>query len=85
VFAEHGTVCWLCGHPGADTVDHILPTAHGGTDELSNLRPAHGRGRPELGCIGNYSRGARLWLRRPAPPTPPPRQVVPHAGPSRDW
>ena len=36
-------ICWLCGKPGADTVDHILPLskfpelAH----DLGNLRPAH--------------------------------------------
>ena len=35
--------CWLCGKPGADTVDHILPLsqfpelAH----DITNLRPAH--------------------------------------------
>jgi 5-methylcytosine-specific restriction endonuclease McrA len=38
-------VCWLCGLPGADTVDHILPLslhpelAH----DRSNLAPAHNR------------------------------------------
>ena len=36
-------ICWLCGKPGADEVDHILPLsqfpelAH----DLGNLRPAH--------------------------------------------
>ena len=36
-------VCWLCGKPGADTVDHLLPLsqfpelAH----DIGNLRPAH--------------------------------------------
>lgn len=34
-------VCHLCGHPGADAVDHVEPLALGGTDDLSNLRPAH--------------------------------------------
>lgn len=34
-------VCWLCGRPGADTVDHIVPYALGGADTIDNLRPAH--------------------------------------------
>lgn len=42
----------LCDGATADTVDHILPVASGGTHELSNLRPA---------CRScNSSRGARL-------------------------
>ena len=35
--------CHLCGQPGADTADHIIPYALGGTHELDNLRPAHHR------------------------------------------
>lgn len=54
VFAQHGDVCWLCGRPGADTVDHVLPLAMGGTNELANLRPAHGKKRAY--CPGNYGR-----------------------------
>ncbi|MFC6712444.1 HNH endonuclease [Branchiibius cervicis] len=34
-------VCWLCGERGADTVDHVVPYSHGGTDNRANLRPAH--------------------------------------------
>jgi 5-methylcytosine-specific restriction endonuclease McrA len=41
VFATYGTDCWLCGGPGADTVDHVQARAMGGTDALQNLRPAH--------------------------------------------
>ncbi|HCD1553239.1 TPA: HNH endonuclease [Corynebacterium striatum] len=39
--ATWGTRCHLCGREGATTADHIIPRALGGTDELSNLRPAH--------------------------------------------
>ena len=67
VFATYGTVCWLCNYDGADTVDHIIPTAQGGSDDLDNLRPAHGRGRPDLGCVGNYGRGARMWMTQGPP------------------
>lgn len=41
VLAEFGTVCHLCGRPGADTADHIIPRASGGDDSLDNMRPAH--------------------------------------------
>lgn len=46
-------VCWICGDridvtlhyldPGAFSVDHVTPRARGGTDDPSNLRPAHRR------------------------------------------
>lgn len=41
VLAE-STVCWLCGHDGADQVDHVVAVSNGGTSTLGNLRPAHG-------------------------------------------
>lgn len=47
----YGLTCHLCGEPGADTADHILPRSAGGDDSLDNLRPAHGP------C--NYARAAR--------------------------
>jgi len=48
-----GDLCHLCGAPmafpvGTDprndwsaTLDHLVPVAHGGTDELQNLKLAH--------------------------------------------
>jgi len=41
VLTRDGGVCWICGRPGATTVDHVIPRAYGGTDELTNLRAAH--------------------------------------------
>jgi len=41
VIARDRGVCWLCGYPGADTADHVVPRAHGGSDDPSNLRAAH--------------------------------------------
>lgn len=41
VLAEYGTTCHLCLEPGATTKDHLIPWDYGGTDALSNLRPAH--------------------------------------------
>lgn len=34
-------VCWLCGHPGSDSIDHKVPIVRGGTEHPSNLAPAH--------------------------------------------
>jgi 5-methylcytosine-specific restriction endonuclease McrA len=47
-------VCHLCGHPGADTVDHVIPLSRRPdlAHDLANLRPAHRR------C--NSAKGARL-------------------------
>lgn len=71
-FAEHGRVCHLCGMPGADTIDHLIPRSRGGDNSLDNLRPAHKR------C--NSSRGAMAldeWrARHPLPQ---------RAKPSRRW
>lgn len=47
-----GGQCWLCGrnvnrkerrhgHPGAPSVDHVIPLSRGGTHRQSNLRLAH--------------------------------------------
>lgn len=50
--AEYGTVCWLCGLPGSNTADHVIPRSKGGAVyDLLNLAPAHKR------C--NESRGNR--------------------------
>lgn len=51
---EGNPACWLCGQPGADTVDHIIPLKHAPElgEVVGNLAPAH------RSC--NSKRGARL-------------------------
>lgn len=35
------TICHVCGFPGADEADHIVPLAHGGADTVQNMRAIH--------------------------------------------
>jgi 5-methylcytosine-specific restriction endonuclease McrA len=53
-------VCWLCGHDGADAIDHVRPLSRGGSPtDPANLRPAHGdRGCPTCRRKCNASKGA---------------------------
>lgn len=42
VLATYGDGCHLCGVPGADTADHLVPRSKGGAWwSLDNARPAH--------------------------------------------
>ncbi|PHX60518.1 MAG: hypothetical protein CK552_05480 [Actinobacteria bacterium] len=54
VMRAHGGICHICGQGAADAIDHLVPVAWGGSDDPSNLAPAH------TSC--NSARGA------PAPP-----------------
>ena len=57
-WAQGHRTCWLCGKPITEqndyTLDHVVPLSQGGTNALENLKPAHGRRRPD--CPGNYGR-----------------------------
>jgi 5-methylcytosine-specific restriction endonuclease McrA len=62
VLASAGGVCWICGRPGATTVDHVRPVSthpHLALDP-ANMRAAH------LSC--NSERGARAPERTAPPP-----------------
>ena len=39
-FARLGNVCYFCGLPKKLTVDHDVPLARGGTDDIANILPA---------------------------------------------
>lgn len=67
VYDRDQGMCWLCGGPvprGERSLDHRLPRALGGGNDLPNLALAHRRPQPDTGCPGNYGRGARPPRRR---------------------
>jgi predicted RNA-binding Zn-ribbon protein involved in translation (DUF1610 family) len=47
------SVCHICGHTGADSVDHVVPWVISRDDSDSNLRPAHHQPCPECGIRCN--------------------------------
>lgn len=34
-------ICYVCGLPGADRADHVIPLAEGGADDESNMAAIH--------------------------------------------
>src|SRR5260370_10465253 len=52
VVAEYAGICWLCGHPGASFVDHVVAQTEGGDPwDMGNCRPAHGAGSRRNPCL----------------------------------
>jgi len=86
VAATYGDQCHLCGHGGAEQVDHLVPVSirpdlawH-----LPNLRPAHGvpgNKCPTCGLACNQRRGAKAIDAIPPPGTAPPGTPVPDGTP----
>lgn len=39
---DESDICWICKHPGANSIDHVIPVKLGGAMfDPANLRPAH--------------------------------------------
>jgi hypothetical protein len=72
VLIRDAGICWICHHPGADTLDHIKPrsTHPELTWDPNNWRAAHGKARPEYDCPGQYARGTYPGPRRIASTKP---------------
>ena len=70
VIRRDGGICWICGQPDADSADHVIPVAQGGTDDPDNLRAAHHVNPPHCNRLrGDRSvEYARQTLARTAPP-----------------
>jgi 5-methylcytosine-specific restriction endonuclease McrA len=63
---DHG-VCHICKQPGADEVDHVIPVYAGGSDDDTNLAPAHAQPchAAKSSAEGLEARRARGGMRRP--------------------
>lgn len=65
-------VCWICGHLGADQIDHDPPRLHHRAKlDQATWRPAHGTSRcPTCGRCCNQERGTKPVAALPEPFTP---------------
>jgi 5-methylcytosine-specific restriction endonuclease McrA len=59
---RYGTTCWICGKPGADTVDHLNPVhvVGAGLPSIYDVRPAH------RACNTRRGNRTRRWNRNGA-------------------
>lgn len=64
MFAEQGTVCWICGHDGAGEADHLTPISLDPDQPVDPdaMRPSHGSNYPcpTCGRCCNQERGNRV-------------------------
>jgi len=56
VIARDNGICHICGLYGANSVDHVIPHAKGGSDDPTNLKAAHLRcNEDKRAMIGNVN------------------------------
>lgn len=71
VMARHHGTCHICGKPGADIIDDVIPLAEGGKPTEANKRPAHSEPCHRLKTQAEAARArARQSARRPTEPHP---------------
>ena len=68
IFAAKGDVCYICGHAGSDSIDHVLPLGPVKDDQAElarrdtdpdNLRPAHFKPCPTCGAECNRAKSTK--------------------------
>jgi 5-methylcytosine-specific restriction endonuclease McrA len=75
VLRRDGAICHICRQPGADTVDHVLALARGGSDHERNLAAAHEACNAAKARRPVEQGGDRLRLTRRRPPAAHPCEV----------
>ena len=57
----NSTICHICGHDQADTADHLVPIERGGSNDMSNLKPAHHLPCPTCGRMCNREKSNKAY------------------------
>jgi 5-methylcytosine-specific restriction endonuclease McrA len=51
IVERDGGICHICGGPGADSADHVIPLSQGGTDDDDNLAAVHHKVPPRCNIV----------------------------------